>query len=54
MTAGSWGMDVLSAPAGVERPKMEWIDLRGCICRIERRELRGELGEAATGGLLPL
>lgn len=35
----SWGIGVLSTPAEEERAKMEWIDLRACICRIDRSEL---------------
>lgn len=39
-----------------EGGKMEWIDLRACICRMERSEVRGELGgelgEGRAGALV--
>lgn len=39
----------------VEKPKMDWIDLRVCICRMDRSDARGESWEEAeaAGALLP-
>lgn len=33
--------------------KIEWIDLRACICRMDRSEVGGELEERAAEALLP-
>lgn len=38
-----------------EDPKMEWIDLRACLCRMDLSDVRGELSPAlASGALVPV